>query len=47
MFFHEFKKWKRNTEIVIDKIFGDKTRNLKDFDDISYSLWAVSSLTPE
>jgi hypothetical protein len=43
----EFKKWKRDTEIIIEKIFGDKTRHLKDFDKISYSLSFFSSSTPD
>lgn len=32
----EFKKWKRNTEIVIEKIFGKPSRHLKDFLKISF-----------
>lgn len=44
-FSQEYKKWKRDTEIIIEKIFGDKTRHLKDFHGISYSLWAFSSST--
>lgn len=46
-FSQDFKKWKRDTEIIIEKIFGNKTRHLKDFDNISYSPWAFSSSTPD
>lgn len=43
----EFKKWRRDTEIIIEKIFGSKGRHLEDFDSISYSLYAFSTSTPE
>jgi hypothetical protein len=43
----EFKKWYRDTEVVIEKIFGDKTRHTKDFKSISYSLSRYSSTTPD
>ena len=33
----EFKKWIRDTEVAIERIFGRATRHLKDFTDISYS----------
>lgn len=33
----EFKKWHRDTQIVISKIFGDNTRHLKDFLEIRFS----------
>jgi TIR domain len=33
----EFKKWKRNTEITIENIFGKPSRHLKDFGEITYS----------
>ena len=36
---HDFKKWKRDTEIAIERIFGSTTRHLKDFDDVRYSAW--------
>ncbi len=32
----EFKEWYRNTEIAIQKIFGQDTRHLKDFKDIDF-----------
>lgn len=35
-FSQEFKKWRRDSEIIIEKIFGNQTRHLNDFKDISY-----------
>ena len=32
----EFMEWKRDTEISISRIFGDRGRHLKEFKDISY-----------
>jgi len=46
-FSQDFKKWQRDTEIIIEKIFGNQTRHLKDFKGISYNLWAFSSETPD
>ncbi|MBR0572629.1 MULTISPECIES: hypothetical protein [Pasteurellaceae] len=46
-FSQEYKKWYRDTEIIIEKIFGDNTRHLKDFDKISYSLCAFTTSTPD
>lgn len=43
----EFKKWKRDTEITISYIFGDRSRHLKDFNKINYRLGAFSTRTPE
>lgn len=43
----EFKRWHRDTEIVIQKIFGDGTRHLQDFQVIRYNLSAFSSDTPD
>lgn len=43
----EFKKWYRDTEIAIEKIFGESTRHSKDFTDISYSLNYFSTGTPD
>jgi len=34
----EFKKWKRDTEIAIQKIFGQATRHIDDFTKIRYYL---------
>lgn len=42
-----FKKWRRDTEVAIEKIFGADTRHLKDFSGISYSLSAMSTKTPQ
>lgn len=33
-----FKKWKRDTEIVIEKAFGNDTRHIQDFSEITYCL---------
>ncbi|HCM0974770.1 hypothetical protein ACEV7K_22660 [Vibrio parahaemolyticus] len=27
----DFKKWRRDTEVAIERIFGEDTRHLKDF----------------
>ena len=43
----DFKKWKRDTEIIIEKIFGNQTRHLKDFKDINYYLICCTNLTPD
>lgn len=37
-FSSEFKKWKRDTEVAIEKIFGNNTRHLNDFKHIRYTL---------
>lgn len=42
----EFKKWYRDTEVAIERIFGEKTRHSKDFEDISYSLRFSTPGTP-
>lgn len=42
-----FTKWYRDTEVAIERIFGDKSRNLADFRDVRYSLGVFSSMTPE
>ena len=46
-FSSDFKKWKRDTEIIIEKVFGDSTRHLNDFDKIDYSLSFSFSDTPD
>lgn len=46
-FVPEFKKWYRDTEIAIQKIFGGSNRHLRDFTKISYSLGCYSSATPD
>ena len=43
----DFKKWHRDTEIAIEKIFGDETRHLEDFNNINYSLSFFTSDTPD
>lgn len=43
----DFKKWHRDTEVAIERIFGEDTRHLKDFQKIRYSLGAFSSGTPD
>jgi len=43
----EFKKWHRDTEVAIERIFGEGTRHLEDFAEIHYSLMAYSSATPD
>ncbi|WP_231734524.1 hypothetical protein [Noviluteimonas gilva] len=42
-----FAKWKRDTEIAIQRIFGDSSRHFTDFSKISYSLGAWSTGTPD
>lgn len=43
----EFKKWHRDTEVAIERIFGEGTRHSQDFEDISYSLGFFTNLTPD
>lgn len=43
----DFKKWYRDTEIVIEHVFGQGTRHGKDFTSIHYNLGAFSSSTPD
>lgn len=43
----DFKKWYRDTEVAIERIFGEGTRHSKDFADIRYSLSAFSSSTTD
>lgn len=43
----EFKKWHRDTEVAIERIFGEGTRHSQDFEDISYSLSFFTSNTPD
>lgn len=42
----DFKKWHRKSEIAIEQIFSADTRHYQDFQDISYSLFAFTSNTP-
>lgn len=43
----DFKKWYRDTEILIERIFGKGTRHISDFTDIRYSLMVFSLDTPD
>jgi len=43
----DFKKWQRDTEIAIEKTFGENSRHVADFRSVRYSLNVYSSLTPE
>lgn len=43
----EFKKWHRDTQVVIEKIFGGDTRHIKDFNAIHYTFVRYSTRTPE
>lgn len=43
----EFKKWHRDAEIAIERIFGEGTRHSSDFTSIRYSLSVFSSGTPD
>ena len=43
----EFNKWRRDTQIAIENIFGSTTRHLKDFNGIDYSPGFWSSFTPD
>lgn len=43
----EFTKWRRDTEVAIERIFGSKSRNLEDFKDVRYSLSVFTSGTPD
>ena len=41
-FSNDFYKWKRDTEVAIENIFGADNRHLKDFTDIDYILPALA-----
>lgn len=43
----EWRTWKRNTEVVIQKIFGQGGSHLADFQSISYSLRFITNTTPD
>jgi hypothetical protein len=43
----QFKKWHRDTEVAIEKIFGPESRHLTDFNEINYSLMVCTSSTPD
>lgn len=43
----EFRKWRRDTEVLIEQVFGSDTRHLRDFRDVDYSLRVSYVDTPE
>jgi hypothetical protein len=43
----DFKKWHRDTEVAIERIFGEGKRHSKDFTDIRYSLMMFSTGTSD
>jgi predicted nucleotide-binding protein len=43
----DFIKWQRDTEIALTRIFGEGSRNIKDFKGISYSLSFATDSTSE
>lgn len=42
-----FKKWKRDTEVAIENIFGKETRHLEDFRSITYASRSLFEDSPE
>ncbi|NQE61402.1 hypothetical protein [Caulobacter sp. RHG1] len=42
----EFKKWRRDTEVAIEKIFGAEARNISDFRAIRFSVVAYHATGP-
>jgi hypothetical protein len=43
----DFKKWRRDTEIAIEKIFGSDTRQIEDFKKIDYIMPALALYASE
>lgn len=43
----EFQKWHRDTQIAIERIFGEGKRHSEDFDNIHYSLIAFTTSTSD
>jgi hypothetical protein len=43
----EFTKWKRDTEVAIERLFQPGSRNIEDFKSIHYSLIAFTTGTPD
>lgn len=43
----EFTKWKRDTEVALERIFGHESRHKTDFTDVHYSLGVFTSGTPD
>lgn len=43
----EFTKWRRDTEVALERIFGIESRHKADFTRVRYSLGAFTSHTPD
>ena len=43
----QFKKWRRDTQVAIEHIFGADSRHVKDFNGIHYSLGMYTDATPD
>jgi hypothetical protein len=43
----EFTKWRRDTEVALERIFGTESRHKTDFTRVRYSLGAFSTGTPD
>ena len=43
----DFDKWDRDTEVAIERIFGDESRHIKDFTKSQYGLMCISQSTSE
>lgn len=43
----EFAKWRRDTEVAIERIFGANSRNITDFKDLRFSLSVFTSSTSD
>lgn len=43
----DFKKWQRDTEVVIERFFGKDTRHINDFKKVNYSLRLWNGCTPD
>jgi hypothetical protein len=46
-FSSEFKKWHRDTEVAVEKVFGAGARHVRDFQKVQYNLSAYSPYTPD
>jgi len=42
-----FEQWQRDTEVVIGKVFGESSKQVRDFGEIHYSLMAFTDATPD
>src|SRR5512135_1681878 len=43
----EFKRWRRNTELAIEYVFGKDTRHLKDLTSIRWTPMMYSAVNPD